>query len=62
MLKSIINCGTSLIRKLNTIGKVNVDFWGYATPDGRSIRKAEMFLATFGMGKKKWECPQLDAE
>ncbi|HEU4871104.1 MAG TPA: alginate lyase family protein [Pyrinomonadaceae bacterium] len=36
-----------------------VDLWNYETPDGRSIRKALDFLASFALGEKKWTYQQL---
>ncbi|WP_231616073.1 alginate lyase family protein [Novipirellula artificiosorum] len=50
----------SAFMRLAKLGdKVGVDLLGYETPDGRSIRKAEAFLNSYGKGKKKWEYPQL---
>ncbi|HYW80767.1 MAG TPA: alginate lyase family protein [Thermoguttaceae bacterium] len=39
--------------------KAGVDLWNYETPDGRSILKAQEFLAPYVQGNKKWEYPQL---
>lgn len=39
--------------------KVGVNLLDYETPDGRSIRKAQAFLAPYVTGKKKWPYKQL---
>jgi len=50
----------SAFKRLVGLGKkVGVDLWDYETPDGRSVRKAEAFLAPYTRGEKKWEYPQL---
>lgn len=50
----------SAFKRLARLGdKVGVDLMSYETDDGRSIRKAEAFLAPYTSGKKKWEYPQL---
>ncbi|MCX7599689.1 MAG: alginate lyase family protein [Armatimonadetes bacterium] len=34
--------------------KIGVDLWNFATPDGRSIRKAVDFLIPYAQGKEPW--------
>jgi hypothetical protein len=41
--------------------RCGVDLWHYATPDGRSLRKAILFLAPYAFGEKKWEFDQINA-
>jgi hypothetical protein len=38
---------------------VDVDLWNYRTADGRSIRQAVDFLASYAAGEKKWDYQQL---
>jgi hypothetical protein len=48
--------------ELATLGdRAGVDLWHFATPDGRSIRKAILYLAPFSFGDKKWEEQQINA-
>lgn len=50
----------SAFKRLANLGKkVGVDLWGYETDDGRSIRKAEAFLAPYISKQKKWPYQQL---
>lgn len=50
----------SAFKRLVALGnKVGVDLGNYETSDGRSIRKAEQFLAQYGEGKKKWPYQQI---
>lgn len=42
--------------------KVDVDLWNYETADGRSIAKAQAFLALYTKGGKKWEYQQIKSE
>jgi hypothetical protein len=50
----------SAFKRLAHLGnKVGVDLWNYETTDGRSIRKAEAFLAPYTSGKRKWPYSQL---
>jgi hypothetical protein len=45
---------------LATLGhRAGVDLWSYATPDGRSLRKALDYLAPFAAGEKKWPEAQI---
>ena len=47
--------------ELATLGeRAGVDLWHFATPDGRSIRKAILYLAPFSFGEKKWEDQQIN--
>ena len=39
---------------------VGVDIWDYATPDGRSLRKATDFLAAYAGRETEWRWPELD--
>lgn len=41
-------------------GCVGVDVWNYATPDGRSLRKATDFLAAYAGRETEWRWPELD--
>jgi hypothetical protein len=46
---------------LATLGdRVGVDFWGYQTKDGRSIRKALDWLVPYANGEKKWPYQQIE--
>jgi alginate lyase len=46
--------------ELATLGeRAGVDLWHFATPDGRSIRKAILYLAPFSFGDRKWEAQQI---
>jgi hypothetical protein len=48
--------------ELATLGdRAGVDLWHYATDDGRSIRKAILYLAPYSFGEKKWDSPQIGA-
>jgi hypothetical protein len=48
--------------ELATLGeRAGVDLWHFTTPDGRSIRKAILYLAPFSFGDKKWEGQQIGA-
>ena len=50
----------SAFQRLARLGeKVGVDLWNYETPDGRSIKKAQDFLAPYLRREKEWEYPQL---
>ena len=50
----------SAFKRLVKLGeKVGVDLWNYESQDGRSIPKAEAFLAPYRKGEKKWAYPQL---
>ncbi len=45
---------------LSTLGdRVGVDLWNFQTADGRSIRKALDWLATFASGEAKWKHEQI---
>jgi hypothetical protein len=39
--------------------RVGVDVWGYATNDGRSLRRALDFLVPFADGRAKWPYPEM---
>jgi hypothetical protein len=46
--------------ELATLGdRAGVDLWHYATADGRSIRKAILYLAPYAFGDKKWDSQQI---
>jgi hypothetical protein len=46
---------------LATLGdRVGVDFWGYATKDSRSIRKALDWVVPYSTGAKKWPYAQIE--
>ena len=48
------------LTELATLGdRAGVDLWHYATDDGRSIRKAILYLAPYAFGEKKWDAPQI---
>ena len=48
--------------ELATLGdRAGVDLWHFTTPDGRSIRKAILYLAPFSLGDRKWEDQQINA-
>jgi hypothetical protein len=50
----------SAFKRLANLGqKVGVDLWGYETEDGRSIRKAQDFLAPYLRKQKPWQYKQL---
>lgn len=47
---------------LATLGeRVGIDFWGYQTADGRSIRKALDWVAPYSAGEKRWPYEQIEA-
>jgi hypothetical protein len=41
-------------------GHVDVDLWGYASKEGRSLRKAVDFLVPYATGEKAWTAKQID--
>jgi hypothetical protein len=44
-----------------TLGdRAGVDLWHFETPDGRSIRKAILYLVPFAFGEKKWDAEQIN--
>jgi Alginate lyase len=46
--------------ELATLGdRAGVDLWHYITDDGRSIRKAILYLAPYSVGDKKWDSQQI---
>jgi hypothetical protein len=48
------------LTELATLGdSAGVDLWHFATPDGRSIRKAILYLAPYAFGDRKWDAPQI---
>jgi hypothetical protein len=48
--------------ELATLGeRAGVDLWHFTTPDGRSIRKAILYLAPFSFGDRTWEDQQINA-
>lgn len=48
------------LTELATLGdRAGVDLWHYATGDGRSIRKAILYLALYSFGEKKWDSQQI---
>jgi hypothetical protein len=49
------------LTELATLGdRAGVDLWHFATPDGRSIRAAILYLVPFAFGEKRWEAPQIN--
>jgi len=38
---------------------VPVDLWRYETPDGKSIKKAFLWMLPYAEGKKAWTHPQI---
>src|SRR5687767_5159974 len=47
--------------ELATLGeRAGVDLWHFTTPDGRSIRKAILYLAPFSFGEQKWDAQQIN--
>jgi len=52
----------SALTTLAALGRhVDVDLWHYATPDGRSIRRALDYLAPYVGGTTPWPHPQIQA-
>jgi hypothetical protein len=50
------------LTELATLGdRAGVDLWRFATADGRSIRKAILFLTPYAFGEKKWDFEQINA-
>src|SRR5262249_9713031 len=50
------------LTELATLGdRAGVDLWHFATADGRSIRKAIVFLAPYAFGDRKWNFEQINA-
>jgi len=50
------------LTEIATLGdRAGVDLWHDATADGRSIRKAILFLAPYALGDKKWDFEQINA-
>jgi Alginate lyase len=48
------------LTELATLGdRVGMDLWHFQTADGRSIRKAILYLAPFAFGDKKWDAQQI---
>ena len=46
--------------ELATLGdRAGVDLWHFEMPDGRSIRKAILYLTPFAFGEKKWDAEQI---
>jgi len=40
--------------------RAGVDLWQFETADGRSIRKAILYLVPFAFGDRKWEAEQIN--
>jgi hypothetical protein len=40
--------------------RAGVDLWRYATPDGRSLRTAILYLVPFALGDQKWSAQQIN--
>jgi Alginate lyase len=50
------------LTELATLGdRAGVDLWRFATADGRSIRKAILFLAPYAFADRKWDFEQINA-
>jgi hypothetical protein len=50
------------LTELATLGdRAGVDLWRFATADGRSLRKAILFLAPYALGDRKWDFEQINA-
>jgi hypothetical protein len=49
------------LTELATLGdRAGVDLWHFETPDGRSIRKAILYLVPFALGDRKWDAQQIN--
>jgi Alginate lyase len=49
------------LTELATLGdRAGVDLWHFETPDGRSIRKAILYLVPFAFGDRKWQDQQIN--
>lgn len=49
------------LTELATLGdRAGVDLWHFETADGRSIRKAILYLVPFAFGEKKWDAEQIN--
>jgi len=49
------------LTQLATLGdRAGVDLWHFETRDGRSIRKAILYLAPFAFGDRKWSAQQIN--
>jgi hypothetical protein len=49
------------LTELATLGdRAGVDLWHFETADGRSIRKAILYLAPYAFGDKKWDAQQIN--
>jgi hypothetical protein len=50
------------LTELATLGdRAGVDLWHFATTDGRSIRRAILFLTPYAFGDKKWDFEQINS-
>jgi hypothetical protein len=57
---SYSNSNLDGMTELATLGdRAGVSLWHYATADGRSIRKAILYLAPYSFGEKKWDSQQI---
>ena len=52
-------CIEAWFKTANMADRLGVDFWNYATTDGRSLKNAFNWLIPYALGDKKWEYLQI---